>query len=338
MQPNQLRWGVLSTAHIADALVRAIELSGNGTLTAVASRELGPAQEWAADRGVPQAFGSYDEMLASDVIDAVYIPLPNGLHKEWSIKAMQHGKHVLCEKPLASNAADVQEMLDAATTARVKLMEAFMYRFHPATARIVALLAEGAIGTPRVIRATFGFHLDNPSNIRWSADLAGGALMDVGCYCVNIARLLAGRQPLSVTASAAWAPTGVDESLAGTLEFPGGLLASIDCSFSTGVSLQQGLTVSGTEGRLIMAQPFRRAEEPVEIVIDRADGSDYAGHMETVLVPGAMQYALMVEHFAEAVLHDKPLSYTPQESLANMQVIDALRESARTGKAIELVP
>src|SRR5215203_1341531 len=159
MQTRKLCWGVLSTARIADSLVSAIEQSPNGELVAVASRAFDKAQAWAAGRDVPYSFGTYEEMLASDVIDAVYIPLPNALHKEWSIKAMQQGKHVLCEKPLASSAADVQEIIAVAESTGRKLMEAFMYRFHPATARLVELTQNGTIGTPRVIRATFGFLL-----------------------------------------------------------------------------------------------------------------------------------------------------------------------------------
>jgi D-xylose 1-dehydrogenase (NADP+, D-xylono-1,5-lactone-forming) len=335
MHRTTLRWGVLGTARIADALVPAIQLSPNRTLAAIASRDISAAREWAKKRDVPSAFGSYEEMLASDAIDAVYIPLPNALHKEWSIKAMQQGKHVLCEKPLAGSAADVQEMIDVANSSGVKLMEAFMYRFHPATARLQQLISEGAIGTPKIIRATFGFVLSRAEDIRWRADLAGGSLMDVGCYCVNIARLLAGEEPRSVTASAAWARSGVDQSLVGTLDFPSGLLGMVDCSFATGTDMQQALTVSGTEGRIVMSQPFRRAQDqPVDIVIDRADNGDYASHTETVQVPAAAQYALMAEHFTDAVLNDKPLAYTPENSLGNMRVIDALTQSARTGKTV----
>jgi predicted dehydrogenase len=200
----------------------------------------------------------------------------------------------------------------------------------------VDLATNGTIGTPKVIRATFGFLLSKPQDIRWSAELAGGSLMDVGCYCVNVMRLLAGTEPVAVAASAAWAPSGVDESLVGTLEFPGGLLATVDCSFSTGKNLQQMVTVSGTEGRIIVSQPFRRGDQPVEIVVDMADSGDYASHTETVQVHGAAQYALMVEHFADAVLNGTPLAYTLRDSLGNMQVIDALKESARTGKRVEV--
>jgi predicted dehydrogenase len=336
MAEGKVRWGVLGTAHIADALVRAFKQASNCELTAVASRNVAVARAWAAGREVPHAFGSYEEMLASDVIDAVYMPLPNALHREWSIEAMRQGKHVLCEKPLASSAADVREMIDVAEATGMKLMEGFMYRFHPATARLAELVAGGAIGTPKVIRATFGFLLSKPDDIRWSAELAGGSVMDVGCYCVSIARLLAGAEPTAVSASAAWAPTGVDESLVGTLEFPGGLLASVDCSFSTGMGLQQMVSVSGTEGRVEVAQPFRRADLPMKIVVDRSDGGDYPSTTESIQVPGAWQYALMAEHFADAVLNDIPLAYTLQDSLGNMQVIDALKESARTGKKVAL--
>lgn len=335
METRMLRWGVLGTARIADSLVSAIEQSANGVLSAIASRDLAKAQAWAAQRDVPFAFGSYEEMLESDAVDAVYIPLPNGLHKEWSIKAMRNGKHVLCEKPLAASAADVEEMIAVADEAGVTLMEAFMYRFHPATAKMLDLIAAGEIGTPKMIRASFGFHLGKPEDIRWSADLAGGSSMDVGCYCVNVARLIAGSEPLAVTARATWAASGVDESISGTLEFGDGLFAAVDSSFATGPS-QQSLTISGTNGRMIVPHPFRRGEEAMELVLDRADTIDYVSQKETITVPGAYQYTLMAEHFADAVLNGRPVNYTPQNSLGNMRVIDALKESARTGRAVLL--
>jgi predicted dehydrogenase len=156
-------------------------------------------------------------------------------------------------------------------------------------------------------------------------ELGGGALMDVGCYCVNLARLLVGAEPVAASASAVWAPGGVDQSLAGTLEFPGGVLAAIDCSFETGVSMHQGLDISGTQGRIRLAEPFRVGEEPVAILLDRM------GRSETVQAPGAYEYHLMLEHFADAVLHDRPLDYPPQDSLGNIRTMAALYESARTG-------
>ena len=335
MESKRLRWGVLSTARISDALVRAIKMSSNGEVAAIASRDLGQAQTWAAKHDAPNVFGSYDEMLASDVIDAVYVPLPNGLHKEWSIKAMQNGKHVLCEKPLASNAAEVREMIAASEANSVKLMEAFMYRFHPQIDRMMQLLAEGAVGEIRVIRAAFGFNLKRPHDVRWSAELAGGSLMDMGCYCVNATRMIAGGNPLVVSAGEVLAPTGVDATLAGVLEFPNEVLATIDCSFRSGTVLQQALTISGSQGRMTLPQIFRRDENPMTIIIDKAENMDRGGPSETIEVPGAYHYHLMVEHFADAVLNNHPVAYTPENSLGNMQVIDALKESARTGRKVE---
>jgi xylose dehydrogenase (NAD/NADP) len=328
MQPARLRWGVLGAARIADVLVRAFRKSNNGELAGVASRDLQRAQLWARERDIPHAFGSYDEMLASDLVDAVYIPLPNALHKEWSIRAAQSGKHVLCEKPVATSAAEVQEMIAAADANRVKMMEAFMYRFHPQIERVRQLMASGAIGEVKMVRATFGFYLDRPNDVRWMRELGGGALMDVGCYCVNVVRLLMGAEPAAASASAVWAATGVDESLAGVLEFPSGVLGSIDCSMQVGPRMQQRLTVSGTRGLIELADPFRVTEEPVVIAIDRA------GEIETVEVPGADEYHLMVEHFADAVLNDQPLRYSLQESLGNMRAIEGLYEAARTGRRV----
>jgi D-xylose 1-dehydrogenase (NADP+, D-xylono-1,5-lactone-forming) len=336
MQAKRLRWGVLGTARIADSLVRAFEMSASSELAAIASRDRALAESWAHERGVEQIFGSYDAMLSSDAVDAVYIPLPNALHKEWGVRAARSGKHVLCEKPLAISAAEVEEMAAAADESGVRMMEAFMYRFHPQTAAIRQLVAEGAVGEVKIIRTTFGFMLTRPQDVRWDAVLGGGALLDVGCYCVSLARLVAGAEPFAVTASADWAPSGVDRSLVGTLHFPGGVLATVDCSFQTGAVLQQWLTVSGTEGQLYVSQPFRIDEEAATIVIDRSEWPPDESQREHVPVPGAYEYHLMVEHFAGAVLNDRPLDYTLQESLANMRVLDALKAAAQTGRRVEI--
>jgi D-xylose 1-dehydrogenase (NADP+, D-xylono-1,5-lactone-forming) len=336
MEPRKLRWGVLSTARIADAQVRAISMSNNSELAAIASRTLSLAEDWAKQRNVPHAFGSYEEMLASDLIDAVYIGLPNGLHKEWAIKALQNGKHVLCEKPLASNAAEVREIIAAADGTGLKAMEAFMYRFHPQIERMRQLLTSGAIGELKVIRASFGFFLDIPDDVRWSLDLAGGVLMDMGCYCVNVSRIIGGGNPSSVTAHEILTPGGVDATLVGTMKFPNGILATLDCSFRTGIVLQQALSVSGTEGHLSLSDPFHSDEEPVTITIDKASQIDNGGPIEIMEIPGVNHYHIMLEHFADAVLNDHPVAYTLQDSLGNMQTIDALKESARIGKRVEI--
>jgi predicted dehydrogenase len=336
MQTRRLRWGVLGTARIADKVVHGINSSNNGVLAAIASRDPGMARDWAAERNVPHAFGSYDEMLASDAIDAVYIPLPNGLHKGWAVKALQHGKHVLCEKPLAANAGEVREIIATAGATGMKAMEAFMYRFHPAVARLQQLLTEGAIGDLKVIRASFGFRLLRPDDIRWSAGMAGGALMDVGAYCVNNARMVGG-EPLAVNASSVFSSGGVDINTVGILEFPNGVLSAIDCSFETGPAAHQGLVISGTDGRIYVANPFSRDEnDPVHIVVNDAHDSERQGAAYTIEVPAADHYHLMVEHFADAVLNDRPVAYTLQNSLGNMLVLDALKEAARSGQRITM--
>ena len=333
MKSNRLRWGVLGTARIADALVEAIRQTDNSDLVAVASRSLEQVQAWANERGVPMAFGSYAELLESDAIDAIYIPLPNAMHREWTISAAQHGKHILCEKPLAVSAHEVEEMIGAAEANGVQLMEAFMYRFHPQTALLKQLVTDGTIGEVKSIRANFGFYLDRPEDVRWSKELGGGAVLDVGSYCVNITRLLAGAEPIAVTARAVLAPTGIDESLSGTLEFAGGMLGAVSCSMRTGFGGDQSLVVSGTRGRINVANPFRMGDEPTTIIMDNLDKD---GRGETIQAEGANEYQRMVEHFAGSVLSSSPVAYTPQNSLANLRVLDALRESARTGRAVTI--
>lgn len=333
MTGDKVRWGVLGTARIADTVIPGLLKAGNSELVAVASRDAEKAREWAQARGAKHYFSSYDEMLASDVIDAVYVPLPNALHVEWSIRAAEHGKHVLCEKPIATSASHVEELIAAERRNGVKIMEAFMYRFHPQTERTRQLVADGSIGELKIVRATFDFLLSRPQDVRLSKELGGGALLDVGCYCVNISSLVVGAAPRAVTASAVWSEGGVDTSLVGTLEFANGMLGVIDCSFQVGMSMQQGLQVSGTEGLIRVTHPFRMSEEDTFIIVDKADKE---GTVEQVRVPGGNEYQFMVEHFAGAVLNNTEPGYTLQDSLANMRVLDALIEAARTGRRVEV--
>jgi predicted dehydrogenase len=333
MAPAKLRWGVLGAARTADVLVQGLRQSDNVELIAVASRDSEKAREWAESRGVPHHFGSYDALLESDLVDAVYLPLPNALHAAWSRRAAEHGKHVLCEKPIAVNAHEVETLIAVQQKHKVQIMEAFMYRFHPQIARLRRLLADEVIGEPRILRASFDFYLRRPHDVRWSLELGGGALLDVGCYCVNVLNLLLGRPPVSVTASAVWAPSGVDLALAGTLEYPDGVLGIMDCSFQVGTTMQQSLEISGTGGAISLSQPFRVGEEDVLIIADRADQSSTP---DVILVPGANEYQLMIEHFSAAVLTGSTPDYTLQDSLANMRVLDALIASARTGQRVNV--
>lgn len=348
--PQKLRWGVVGTAKIADQLVRAWDLSNTNELVAIASRERATGRAWAEKNHAEQVFDSYEKMLASNIIDAVYIPLPNGLHKEWTVKAAQQGKHVLCEKPLADNAAQVEEIIAARDANRVTIMEAFMYRFHPKTLKLKQLLDEGKVGDMKIIRATFTFFLSEPRNIRMNASLAGGALMDVGCYPVNISRLVAGTEPIAVYARAVWGEAaetvshadpfihtltaddahqiGVDHTMSAVMEFPNHVLAVVDWSFTA--ASHQWIGVSGTKGHIGVTAPFRMGEEDQIILYD------HDGKHEDVVVQGANEYQKMVDHFADAVMNHKAVSYTLENSLGQARTLDALYRSARCGERVML--
>jgi predicted dehydrogenase len=330
---EKVRWGVLSTARIGEkAVIPAIQASGNGELVAVASREEGRARSFAGEVDVPTSFGSYQGLLDSDEVDAVYIPLPNSLHKEWTLRAAEKGKHILCEKPLGLTAAECLEMAASAEANGVKLMEAFMYRFHPRTEQALAVIRGGGIGDLRQIRSTFTFELDRADDIRWDAELGGGALMDVGCYCVNVSRTVVGREPVEVRAMANLGESGVDTQMAGSLRFDDGLLAHFDCALT--MDRTQIYHAMGTHGHLRVLKAF--VLETEDTVIEQFDAED---NLTSIPVPGADEYRLMVEHFADCVLHDRPVRYPPEEAARNMAVIEALYESARNdGAEVEVTP
>lgn len=323
MADRKLRWGVLSTSNIGRIAVNpAIKASANGELLAVASRDESAAREFAEKEGIPEHFGSYLGLLEDDRIDAIYNPLPNSLHKEWTIRAAEAGKHILCEKPLALNATECREMEAAATANGVKLLEAFMYRFHPRTQRVLEMVKEGAIGDVKQVRSTFTFPLDRPKDIRWEATLGGGALMDVGCYCVNVSRTMVGREPVEVRAMANFRTPGVDQQMAGSLRFEDGLLAHFDCALT--MERSEAYQIIGTDGHLRVQQAFLPGTE--DAVIEEFDEEN---NLTSHTVEGADEYRLMVEHFADCALNDRPLRYSAEEAALNMKVIEALHESAR---------
>jgi predicted dehydrogenase len=323
MSESGLRWGVLSTANIGRKAVNpAIRASGNGRLVAVASRDEERARAFAEEHGISRAFGSYQALLEDEGIDAVYIPLPNSLHEEWTIRAAEAGKHVLCEKPLALDASQCRAMAEAASINGVKLMEAFMYRFHPQTERVLEMVREGAIGELKQVRSSHTFLLDRPEDIRWDPALGGGALMDVGCYCVNLGRTLTAREPVEVRAMANFRPSGVDEQMAGSLRFDDGLLAHFDCALT--MERTQAYQAVGTDGHMRVMEAFVPGTD--DTVIERFDAEN---NLTRLPVSGADQYRLMVEHFADCVLHDRPLRYPPEDAALNMEVIQALYASAR---------
>ena len=331
MGNKKLRWGVISTANIGRAAVNpAIQASSNGELVAIASRNEQTARAFAEKWDIPTYYGSYEALLDDEDIDAVYIPLPNSLHRAWTIKAAEKGKHILCEKPLALNAAECLDMQAAADANRVKLMEAFMYRFHPQTEKVLEMVRSGVVGELRMIHSAFTFRLTPPDNIRWKPEMGGGALMDVGCYCVNLSRTMAGLEPAEVQAFAHWGSSGVDDQLAGTLRFANGVLAQFDCALT--MERRETYEVAGTDAFLRIPAAFLPGAGDTLFHEQR-------GRRETKrhTTPGADEYQLMVEHFADCVLNDRPLRYTAAEAALNMRVIEALYHSARNeGKPVEL--
>lgn len=322
---STVRWGVLSTANIGRAAVNpAIQGSSNGELVAVASRDGDSARSFAESHGIPDSYGSYQALLDAPDIDAVYIPLPNSMHLEWTLKALGAGKHVLCEKPLALDVAECEEMIAAAEDAGRILMEAFMYRFHPRFERAASLINGGAIGELRTLRSAFTFKLTNPANIRFDASLGGGSLMDVGCYCVNVIRTLANAEPVEVQASANWSDSGVDDHMAGILRFENGVLGHFDCSLS--LERREFFEAAGTEGTLLVDDAFVPGKGDVSIE-ERRGRKGAKEH----LVAGVDEYQQMVEHFADCVISGKAPRYGAQEAAANMAAITALYASARGG-------
>jgi xylose dehydrogenase (NAD/NADP) len=319
---RKIRWGVLSTSNIARAaVIPAIQHSANGELAAVASRDKQRAHDFAAKLAIQMSYGIYDALLSANDVDAVYIPLPNSLHREWTIKAAEAKKHVLCEKPLAMNATECADMDAAARRNGVKLMEAFMYRFHPQTQKVLDLLQAGAIGDLRLIHSAFTFRVTNPANIRLQPELGGGSLMDVGCYCVNIARTIAGREPTNVQAYASWSSSGVDDQMVANLQFSNDLLAQFDSSLT--LSRREFYQVVGTEGVIDVPLAFLPGTGTTTIRLSHGDKE------ELYEIPGVDEYRLMVEHFASCVLKDEPVRYPPAEAAANMGVIEALYRSAK---------
>ena len=310
-----LRWGILSTANITRKLL------GRGhdqEFVAVGSRDPDRARAFAGEHGIPRAHASYEDLLADPEIDAIYNPLPNSLHVEWSIKALEAGKHVLCEKPMSRRPEDVQRAFDAAERLGLVLEEAFMWRHHPQLQRAREMIAAGAIGELRVIRAAFAFHAGDPNDIRLQSDLDGGGLMDVGCYCVSGCRAMAGREPVRAYAEYVPGGNGVDVAMAATLRFPGDVVAHFDC----GLSYRGGdqLEAVGSEGSVFLDDPWHGREAVIEL---RRDGAP-----ERVETGPANSYALELADFEAAVRGERPPLLTREDAVAQARAIDALYTSA----------
>ena len=321
---DKVRWGVLSTASIAtEKVIPGLRRSSLGDLVAIASRSAATARSVAAALGIPRWHASYEALLDDPEVDAVYIPLPNHLHREWTVRALQAGKHVLCEKPLALTTADAEAMADAAEAAGRLLMEAFMYRHHPSWIALRELVASRRLGRLAAVDSWFSYFNDDPANIRNILAYGGGALYDIGCYSVSLSRMLFGAEPLDVSASIVRDPmSGVDVLTSGTLSFADGV-ASFTCA--TRVEADQRVHVYGTLGRAQIEIPFNIPPTLLTRVLVTSGGEPpEAPATETLEFAPADPYACEADAFAAAILEGRPAPVSPADAIANLRVIERL--------------
>ena len=319
-------WGIISTADINRLVIPPAQASPKIDLVGVASRTQERADEYAAEWGIPRAYGTYEGLLADPQIDCVYISLPNTLHTEWSIKSVAAGKHVLCEKPFTRNPDDVTAAWDAADAAGRVLSEAFMWRHSPQTARLRGLIDEGAIGEVRLIRSAFSYSLYDEDNIRLRTDVEGGALMDVGCYCVSGSRLSAGAEPIEAYGSARYGPTGTDWVFTGLLRFPGEVLATFDCG--TALPNRDELEVVGSDGSLFLDDPWHARTPVIELRRD--------GEVELIEIERADSYGLELENVSAAAAGEAELLLGRDDAMGQARALAALHRSAQTGQRVSL--
>ncbi len=322
MSTSKLKIGVLGAARIAPmALIRPAARVDRVEVTAIAARDRGRAEKFAAKHGISRAYDDYDALLADDTLDGVYIPLPNGLHCEWAIKALEAGKHVLCEKPLASNAEEARQMAAAAKKADRRLFEAFHYRYHPLAARIREILADGTLGRLNYVESIFCVPLPLPGDIRYRYELGGGALMDTGCYAISVARMLAGEEPEVLSATPTLTSPDVDRRMEAELRFPSGAGGRILCSLMSRTLLKTQARVRGEDGELVIFNPI----------------APHIAHRLTLRTPSGVRrervhgdatYTHQLRAFAAAVLDGAPFSTGPDDSIANMRVIDDIYTKA----------
>ena len=330
---DALRWGILSTADIARTkVVPGMRKARRCSIVAIASREVGRAEAAAAELGIPRAHASYDALLADPEVDAVYVPLPNHLHAEWSIAAARAGKHVLCEKPLALTADDAQRMIEVANTEGVTLMEAFMYRLHPSWQAVAELVASGEIGRLVSVQSWFSYFNDDATNIRNIREVGGGALFDIGCYSVNLSRLLFGAEPRHVSAALVRDPvSGVDVLASAILTFDEGV-ATFTCS--TRAEDDQRVHIYGTSGRISIGIPFNiPPDRPTEVYVSAGGDPPVAPDTRVLTFEVADPYTVEAERFAAAVLDGQPAPVPPEDAVANLRVIERIFEAAEAASA-----
>ncbi|HEX4526123.1 MAG TPA: Gfo/Idh/MocA family oxidoreductase [Gaiellaceae bacterium] len=320
-----VKWGIISTADINRKVIPGAHTSDKVDLVGVASRDQARADAYAREWEIPQAHGSYDELLADPELEAVYISLPNTMHCEWSIRALEAGKHVLCEKPLTRHPAEATAAFDTADRTGLHLSEAFMYRHNPQTKRVQALVAEGAIGDLRLIRSVFSYSLYDHDNIRLRTDVEGGALTDVGCYNVSGSRLLGG-EPERASGEAWFGPSGTDWVFAGTLRFPNDVIATFHCG--TALPNQDELEVIGSEGSVFLDDPWHCNEPVIEL---RRDGT-----VERIELEREDSYRLELENVSDAIRGGAELLLGRDDALGQARTLEALHDSATSGSPVSL--
>src|SRR6476620_9011232 len=320
---HAVKWGIISTADINRKVIPGAHASPAVDLVAVASRDQARADAYAKEWEIPRAYGTYDALLADDEIEAVYISLPNTMHCEWSIKALEAGKHVLCEKPMSRHTDEVEGAFDAAERTGKLLSEAFMYRHNPQTKRAKQLVADGAIGELRLVRSTFSYSLYDEDNIRLRTDVEGGALMDVGCYNVSGSRLFAG-EPEHVHGEAWFGPSGTDWVFAGSMRFPNDVVALFDCG--TAMPNRDELEALGTEGSLFLDDPWHCGAPVIEL---RRNDS-----VERIEAEAANPYRLELEDMNAAIRGERPPLIGREDAMGQVRAIDALFRSQESGGAV----
>jgi D-xylose 1-dehydrogenase (NADP+, D-xylono-1,5-lactone-forming) len=328
-------WGLLSTARINRNIVEAARTSARAEVVAVASRATARAEAYAREHGIERAHGSYEALLEDSAVDAVYVSLPNSLHVEWTSRALEAGKHVLCEKPFSSDPREIEQVFDSAEECGLVVSEGFMWRHHPQTAKLVEAAAEDVIGRLRLIRTAFSFDLASVHGVgdaRLDPALDGGSLMDVGAYCVNAIRLLAG-EPERVQALQVLGPTGVDVCFAATLALPGEVIAHFDAGFV--MPRRAALEVVGEEGAVFVAEPWQPREPEVEL---RRPAGHEAVEREVIPVDPADSYLLELENVSGAILGETGLLLGRADAVGQARALDALQRSARIGAMVELEP
>ncbi len=328
MTNKVLNWGLLSTARINRALIPPLRASKRNQLLAVASRSKDSADRYARERKIPQAYGSYEELLADPEIDVIYNPLPNHLHAEWTIKAVEAGKHVLCEKPLALSVEEVDAIKDASQKHGRIVAEAFMYRHHPQTLKVQELVKSGALGTLKLIKGAFSFFLSREGDVRLNPEWGGGGIWDVGCYPISYARSVVGADPLEVFGWQVTGPTGIDETFTGQMRFANDVLMQFDSSFV--VPFRTYMEIVGSDATLNIPHPFK-PETDEKIFLTRSDDKT-----ETIKVRGQELYIGEVEDMADAILLGKTPRISLDDSRGNVLTIASLLESAKTGKMVKL--